>query len=98
MASALDHIHSHGLVHLDVKPDNIFRGLAPLPGAQMLASSPDRRRSGSISPAGPVSGAAGQVVFKLGDFGLATALDGHLGCSEGDSRCGFDLGFRRVGA
>lgn len=56
MASALQHLHSRGIAHMDVKPDNIY-------------STED-----------------GQ--FKLGDFGLATALWGSktLDVQEGDAR------------
>ncbi|KAJ7545998.1 hypothetical protein O6H91_08G019700 [Diphasiastrum complanatum] len=50
---ALAHIHSHGLVHLDIKPDNIYV------------------RKG---------------IYKLGDFGRATRLDGSISVEEGDSR------------
>lgn len=57
MASALHHIHSLGLAHLDIKPDNIYRALND------------------------------SEVFKLGDFGLATRLDGSKGLiNEGDAR------------
>lgn len=53
MASALSFIHSKGLVHLDLKPDNIY----------------------------VLNG-----VFKLGDFGRATKVDGSMDIEEGDSR------------
>lgn len=53
MAKALSHIHAKGLVHLDLKPDNIY----VLDG-----------------------------VFKLGDFGCATRIDGSLSFEEGDAR------------
>lgn len=30
MASALAHLHKHGVAHLDVKPDNIYLQVGPL--------------------------------------------------------------------
>lgn len=60
MASALAHLHAHGVAHMDIKPENIYV----------------RHNEG------------GAPIFKLGDFGQATSVDGsgpaHV--SEGDSR------------
>lgn len=53
VAQALAFIHTSGLAHLDVKPDNIYF--------------------------------VGNV-FKLGDFGRATRLDGTIRIEEGDAR------------
>jgi serine/threonine protein kinase len=88
MASALAAVHGLDMVHLDVKPDNIYVGVPPrhrrvLPGAE-AASQP--RASNSGTPGG--SGGSGGVLYKLGDFGLAMLQGGRLraGTSEGDSR------------
>ena len=72
VASALKRIHDLGMVHLDIKPDNIY-----------IASSGAGPCSSSSAPS---SGCAG-TVYKLGDFGLAMAQGGQrAGTSEGDSK------------
>ncbi|KAD1761764.1 hypothetical protein R6Q59_031903 [Mikania micrantha] len=53
IAKALQFIHEKGIVHLDVKPENIY-----------MKNS----------------------VYKLGDFGCASLLDGSLPIEEGDAR------------
>ncbi|KAK6937405.1 Protein kinase domain [Dillenia turbinata] len=53
IAMALQFIHEKGVVHLDVKPDNIY---------------------------------VKNGIYKLGDFGCATLLDGSLPIEEGDAR------------
>ncbi|KAK1406033.1 hypothetical protein QVD17_42229 [Tagetes erecta] len=53
MAKALQFIHEKGIVHLDVKPENIY---------------------------------VKNGVYKLGDFGCASLLDGSLPIDEGDAR------------
>lgn len=58
LAAALQHVHSHGMVHMDVKPDNVYM--------------------------------CDDGTFKLGDFGLATAMGpdaGSLQYGSGDARC-----------
>ncbi|PRW60946.1 Wee1 kinase [Chlorella sorokiniana] len=72
MASALAHLHKHGVAHLDVKPDNIY-----------LQDAPEVESSSSSG-----GGATPPVRYKLGDFGQATRLDLRTPVSvdEGDCR------------
>ncbi|KAL4572106.1 hypothetical protein LXL04_018875 [Taraxacum kok-saghyz] len=53
IAKALQYIHSKGIVHLDLKPENIY---------------------------------VKNGVYKLGDFGCSSLLDGSLPIDEGDAR------------
>ncbi|GIL84972.1 hypothetical protein Vretimale_9794 [Volvox reticuliferus] len=76
MASALKRIHDLGMVHLDIKPDNIYIALE---SSQANYSSGMPACSGSSSSTGNV--------YKLGDFGLAIVQGGQrAGTSEGDSK------------
>lgn len=87
VASALRHVHALGMVHLDVKPDNIYCALSPSAAPAGPSSGP---APASVStPRGGVSAAAGGggLVFKLGDFGLAMHKGTQrVGTSEGDSK------------
>lgn len=76
MASALAHLHRHGVAHLDVKPDNIY--LQELPEEEAAATA----TASSSSTSCPA------VRYKLGDFGQATRLDLKTPAAfdEGDSR------------
>lgn len=78
MASALAHLHRHGVAHLDVKPDNIY--LQNLPEDEAAAANSSASSSSSMSSPG--------VRYKLGDFGLATRLDlkTPTALDEGDCR------------
>ncbi|EFN52084.1 hypothetical protein CHLNCDRAFT_37008 [Chlorella variabilis] len=75
VASALAHLHRHGVVHMDVKPDNIY--LQDLPEEEALAG-------GGASTWETCPG----VRYKLGDFGQATRLDlkTPMAVDEGDCR------------
>lgn len=59
MASGLSHIHNLGIVHMDVKPANIFALKCEVTGKE---------------------------VYKLGDFGMATRLDGKGDDEQGTAR------------
>ena len=73
MASALAHVHAHGVAHMDIKPDNI------------LLVEPECCFPGELEEKRPWS--VDGTVYKLGDFGQATRLDTTgLGVTEGDSR------------
>ncbi|GIM05327.1 hypothetical protein Vretimale_9794 [Volvox reticuliferus] len=91
MASALKRIHEVGMVHLDIKPDNIYAVLGRgLLGAGVLGtqhrvdnSSPTATNTAGIH--GCVTGSG--ALYKLGDFGLAMMQGGkRVGASEGDCR------------
>lgn len=61
-AQGLAFLHSHGVMHLDVKPDNIYLSAAGLPQGGSGSSS------GTPCCAGCSSG-----TWRIGDFGLAVA-------------------------
>ena len=71
LASALAHIHAHKLVHLDVKPENIF--IARGGPAPVVVDPRDR-----LSHAG--------TLYKLGDLGLINAASEKESFEDGDSR------------
>ncbi|GLC77231.1 hypothetical protein PLESTF_001901600 [Pleodorina starrii] len=96
MASALKRIHELGMVHLDVKPDNIYTvlgrglGLAGAPERAVGANPHAVGRGGGVNTPGGGGGgtcSGSGAVFKLGDFGLAMSEGGRRsGASEGDCR------------
>lgn len=59
-AQGLAFLHSHGVMHLDIKPDNIYLSAAGLP------------QGGSSSSAACCGGCSGGT-WRIGDFGLAVA-------------------------
>lgn len=72
-ALALQHVHSHGMVHMDVKPDNIYCCDCDADGGGGLPGGDNGR---------------GDTVYKLGDFGTATQAKADEVCvDEGDRRC-----------
>lgn len=60
-AQGLAFLHSHGVMHLDIKPDNIYLSAAGLP------------QGGSSSSSAACCGGCSGGTWRIGDFGLAVA-------------------------
>ncbi|GKT37005.1 hypothetical protein ADUPG1_009871, partial [Aduncisulcus paluster] len=78
MCVALRDLHSHGYVHTDIKPNNIF----------IKTIMPSKADKGGLEESLPFQSLFPRLnidsfVFKLGDFGLATQMEQ---AEEGDAR------------
>jgi len=76
IASALKHLHAHGVAHMDLKPANIYLKY-------------QEEETGDINE--NISTMTAETVYKLGDFGQATKLQlsgstGEAMVNEGDCR------------
>jgi len=93
IASALEHLHSCCIVHLDIKPDNIFMLYPPYlmnennGGGSAMEGGEEEGDKDEWAPPG--------TLYKLGDFGQAMHLDlikagprkgAGVGVTEGDCR------------
>ncbi|XP_069479766.1 wee1-like protein kinase [Ambystoma mexicanum] len=72
VASGLKYIHSMSLVHMDIKPSNIFISRTSIPNSAMEEVDDDYCSSG-------------KVMFKIGDLGHVTRISSPQ-VEEGDSR------------
>ena len=81
IASALKHVHAHGVAHMDVKPSNIYLNFS-------LSLSPSADGAQHDASASSSTSSPSEIVYKLGDFGQATGLlqGGEATVNEGDSR------------
>jgi len=80
ISSALDHLHTRGAAHKDVKPDNIFVACNPAAWQHLVALEPPRPdlpagfqwdSHGSYDAHGSY---ASHGIYKLGDLGLTTMI------------------------
>ena len=87
IASALQHLHAHGVAHLDIKPANIYLKFPETEGGE----EGDENAAAEEDNTGRIS--SRNIIFKLGDFGQATRLQnykitggGEASVHEGDCR------------
>jgi len=82
VATALAHLHAHGVAHMDVKPSNIYLVLPEEDEA--CGSEGVQGKKAALVPPG--------TAFKLGDFGQAAVMaavaagTAEIGVNEGDCR------------
>lgn len=80
IGTALQHLHEHGVAHMDIKPSNIYIKLPPDEWQHDINAN--QSKDGRALPPG--------TQFKLGDFGQASRLKvddiREASVSEGDSR------------
>uniref|UniRef100_A0A8C6KXN0 Wee1-like protein kinase n=1 Tax=Nothobranchius furzeri TaxID=105023 RepID=A0A8C6KXN0_NOTFU len=74
VAMGLKYIHSSGLVHLDIKPSNIF-----------ICQQPSTRAGGEGDSDEDDEGSSARVIYKIGDLGHVTSVTSPQ-VEEGDSR------------
>lgn len=79
LLAGISHAHASGVVHRDVKPENVLIEHRPLPGesdgSPSRLSTPIPTSNGSLAPSSARPQAGERVAVKLTDFGIAKLLD-----------------------